>query len=79
MMVAEEFFVETEPVAISTIVVRDLVGGLNDVSPTGKVVVSEPAKEFVRQDGSTTQVHVVGDPSNPREGSTNTIVTRFLL
>lgn len=55
-LVAEELLVETEPVAVPTMMTRDLVAGLNDVSLTGKVVASEPAKEFVRQDGSTGRV-----------------------
>lgn len=55
-LVAEELLVETEPVALPTMVVRDLVAGLNDVSLTGKLVACEPAKEFVRQDGSTGRV-----------------------
>lgn len=55
-LVAEELLVETEPVGVLSITVRDLVAGLNDVTLTGKVVASEPVKEFLRQDGSTGRV-----------------------
>ena len=55
-LVAEELLVETEPVAVPSMMVRDLVAGLNDVTITGKVLASEPVKDFVRQDGSTGRV-----------------------
>jgi len=55
-LVAEELLVQTEPVAVPSMMVRDLVAGLNDVTLTGKVVASEPVKDFVRQDGSTGRV-----------------------
>jgi replication factor A1 len=55
-LVAEELLVETEPVAVPSMMVRDLVAGLNDVTLTGKVLASEPVKDFVRQDGSTGRV-----------------------
>jgi len=52
-LVAEELLVETEPAVAPTIEIRKLVAGLNDVTLTGKVLASEPVKDFVRQDGST--------------------------
>ena len=52
-LVAEELLVETEPAAAPIIEIRKLVAGLNDVTLTGKVLASEPVKDFVRQDGST--------------------------
>jgi replication factor A1 len=55
-LVAEEFLVETEPVAVPGMMIRDVVAGLNDVTLAGKIVISEPAKDFVRQDGSTGRV-----------------------
>jgi replication factor A1 len=56
-LVAEELLVDTEPVAaIPTMMIRDLVAGLNDVTLTGKVVASEPLKDFVRQNGSAGRV-----------------------
>jgi len=55
-LVAEELLVQTEPVAVPSMMVRDLVAGLNDVTLTGKVAASEPVKDFVRQDGSTGRV-----------------------
>jgi len=55
-LVAEELLVETEPVAVPSMMIRDLVAGLNDVTLTGKVLASEPVKDFVRQDGSTGRV-----------------------
>jgi len=55
-LVAEELLVETEPVAVPAMKIRDVVAGLNDVSLTGKVVATEPPKEFPRQNGSTGRV-----------------------
>jgi replication factor A1 len=55
-LVAEELLVETEPVAVPSMMIRDLVAGLNDVTLTGKVLTSEPVKDFVRQEGSTGRV-----------------------
>ncbi|WP_455285975.1 OB-fold nucleic acid binding domain-containing protein, partial [[Eubacterium] cellulosolvens] len=55
-LVAEELLVETEPVAVPSMTVRNLVAGLNDVTLNGKVVAIEPVKEFLRQDGSTGRV-----------------------
>jgi replication factor A1 len=55
-LVAEELLVETEPVAVPSMKVRDLVAGLNDATLSGKVVSVEPARDFVRQDGSAGRV-----------------------
>jgi len=55
-LVAEEFLVETEPVAVPSMRIRDLVAGLNDATLSGKVVSVEPSRDFVRQDGSSGRV-----------------------
>jgi replication factor A1 len=55
-LVAEELLVETEPVAVPGMRVRDLVAGLNDATLSGKVVSIEPPRDFVRQDGSAGRV-----------------------
>jgi replication factor A1 len=55
-LVAEELLVETEPVAVPSMKVRDLVAGLNDATLSGKVVSIEPSRDFVRQDGSAGRV-----------------------
>jgi len=55
-LVAEELLVEMEPVGVPTMMIRDVVAGLNDVSLTGKVVATEPPKQFLRQNGSTGRV-----------------------
>jgi replication factor A1 len=55
-LVAEELLVETEPTAIPSMRIRDLVAGLNDATLRGKVVSVEQPRDFVRQDGSTGRV-----------------------
>ena len=55
-LVAEELLVETEPVAVPSMKVRDLVAGLNNTTLSGKVVSIEPSRDFVRQDGSAGRV-----------------------
>lgn len=55
-LVAEELLVETEPVAVPSMKVRDLVAGLNDTTLSGKVVSIEPSRDFVRQDGTAGRV-----------------------
>jgi hypothetical protein len=55
-IVAEELLVETEPVTVPNMMIRDLVVGLNNTTLTGKIVSIEPSREFVRQDGSSGRV-----------------------
>ena len=55
-LVAEELLVETEPVAVPSMRIRDLVAGLNDATLSGKVVSVESSRDFVRQDGSSGRV-----------------------
>jgi len=55
-LVAEELLVETEPVAVPMMMIRDLVAGLNNVTLTGKVSSCEQPKDFVRQDGATGRI-----------------------
>jgi len=55
-LVAEELLVETEPVAVPSMMIRDLVAGLNNVTLTGKISSWEPPKDFVRQDGTTGRI-----------------------
>jgi len=55
-LVAEELLVETEPTAVPSMRIRDLVAGLNDATLSGKVVSIESSRDFVRQDGSTGRV-----------------------
>ena len=55
-LAAEELLVETEPVTVPSMRIRDLVAGLNDTTLSGKVVSVEPSRDFVRQDGSAGRV-----------------------
>jgi ssDNA-binding replication factor A large subunit len=55
-LVAEELLVETEPVTVPSMKIRGLIAGLNDATLSGKVVSTEPLREFVRQDGSAGRV-----------------------
>ncbi len=55
-LVAEELLIETEHVAVPSMMIRDLVAGLNDTTLSGKVVSIESSRDFVRQDGSTGRV-----------------------
>lgn len=55
-LVAEELMVETEPTAVPSMRIRDLVAGLNDATLSGKVVSIESSRDFVRQDGSAGRV-----------------------
>jgi replication factor A1 len=55
-LVAEELLVETEPAAVPSMKVRDLVTGLNDATLSGNVISIEPSRDFVRHDGSTGRV-----------------------
>jgi replication factor A1 len=68
-LVAEELLVETEPAAAPSMEIRNLVAGLNNISLTARVVATETAKSFVRQDGTTGQVArlVLGDETGKIE------------
>jgi len=55
-LVAEELLIETEHVAVPSMMIRDLVAGLNDTTLSGTVVSIEPLRDFVRKDGSTGRV-----------------------
>ena len=55
-LVAEELLVETEPTAVPSMRIHDLVAGLNDATLSGKIVSIDSSRDFVRQDGSTGRV-----------------------
>lgn len=55
-LVAEELLVETEPTAVPSMGIHDLVAGLNNATLSGKIVSIDSSRDFVRQDGSTGRV-----------------------
>jgi replication factor A1 len=55
-LVAEELLIRTRGKDLGRMHVRDLVSGLNDVSISGRVLLSWPTQEFQRRDGTPGRV-----------------------
>lgn len=55
-LVAEALLVDTETRELRKVRIHNLVSGLNDVTLTGRVVVTWPIQEFQRRDGSQGKV-----------------------
>ena len=55
-LVAEELLIRTRGKELGRMHVRDLVSGLNDVTISGRVLLSWPPQEFQRRDGTPGRV-----------------------
>lgn len=55
-LVAEELLVQTHGTELGRMRVKDLVSGLNDVSISGRVLLSWPPQQFQRRDGTPGRV-----------------------
>lgn len=55
-LVAEELLVQTRGTELGRMQVKDLVSGLNDVSISGRVLLSWPPQQFQRRDGTPGRV-----------------------
>lgn len=55
-LVAEELLIQTRGTELGRMQVKDLVSGLNDVSISGRVLLTWPPQEFQRRDGTPGRV-----------------------
>ena len=55
-LVAEELLIQTRGTDLSRMQVKDLVSGLNDVTISGRVLLTWPPQEFQRKDGTPGRV-----------------------